>query len=202
MIPSRQALLLGFAALGAPAAVVALAPGCGASVQSIHEGNVRFEHCYRLDLDPKIAASHRQACWQDWEQRYTYGQTRDRLEYARRRARQIAAGEVGMTLALEAGVDGAEVVAPADDPAPAPTSLHAPPPALARTQPVIDAGPAPEPAPKAPLPKPPGWECAEKCRTAWADCSGPCGPDAGLAGTRRCKACEPDYKACLRRCIR
>lgn len=27
------------------------ASSCGPSVQSIYEGNVRFEHCYRLDLD-------------------------------------------------------------------------------------------------------------------------------------------------------
>ena len=28
-----------------------LGAACGPSVQSIHEGNVRFEHCYRLDLE-------------------------------------------------------------------------------------------------------------------------------------------------------
>src|SRR5687768_4415792 len=50
------------------AAVLAVVPlglalACGPSVQSIHEGSVRFEHCYRLDLDLDIAPGHREACW-------------------------------------------------------------------------------------------------------------------------------------------
>ena len=71
----------------------ALAVGCGPSVQSIYEGNVRFEHCYRLDIDPHIAPTHREACWREWKQTYTYGQTRDRVEYAERRIRALASGD-------------------------------------------------------------------------------------------------------------
>src|SRR5664279_5049259 len=60
---------------------------CGPSVQSINEGNVRFEHCYRLDLEVDAAPTHREACWKEWLGLYTYGQPRDRIEYARKRAR-------------------------------------------------------------------------------------------------------------------
>ena len=80
-----------------PAAALLLGPlltaSCGPSVQSIYEGDVRFEHCYRLDLELDVAMSHRQACWTTWLDRYTYGQSRDRLEYARRRVRAFASGD-------------------------------------------------------------------------------------------------------------
>ena len=96
---TRRALVL--IATG-PALVVGYGSGCGPSVQSIHEGTVRFEHCYRLDLDPAIAPTHRLACWRDWSQVHAYGQTRDRIEYARRRIRVLAAGE-RETLQLQVG---------------------------------------------------------------------------------------------------
>jgi len=60
---------------------------CGPSVQSIHEGGVRFEHCYRLDLDEEVTPGHREACWKEWLASYTYGQSADRIDYARRRIR-------------------------------------------------------------------------------------------------------------------
>src|SRR5882724_8076406 len=67
---------------------------CGPSVQSIYEGNVRFEHCYRLDLEVDAAPTHREACWKEWLGMYTYGQPRDRIEYARRRARASSTGDL------------------------------------------------------------------------------------------------------------
>src|SRR6187402_174202 len=77
------------------ALIVGLALGlsCGPSVQSIHEGNVRFEHCYRLDLETEAASGHRRACWTTWLERYTYGQSRDRLEYANRRVIAFKSGD-------------------------------------------------------------------------------------------------------------
>jgi hypothetical protein len=56
-------------ALMVPALILAgpcVSAGCGPSVQSIYEGDVRFEHCYRLDLELDVAPSHRQACWTSW----------------------------------------------------------------------------------------------------------------------------------------
>jgi hypothetical protein len=67
--------------------------GCGPSIQPIHEGGVRFEHCYRLDLDARIAPAHRHACWKQWLEVYSYGQSRDRLEYSQRRLRDLEAGD-------------------------------------------------------------------------------------------------------------
>ncbi|MGC4067661.1 MAG: hypothetical protein QM784_24035 [Polyangiaceae bacterium] len=104
--------------------------GCGPSVQFIYEGNIRFEHCYRLDFDPNIAPSHRKACWEDWLQRFPRGQTRDRFEYARRRIDSLAGGERGtlnlnLVEAADAGTDSNSAM----QPAPAPTNAHSPPPA-------------------------------------------------------------------------
>jgi hypothetical protein len=102
---------------------------CGPSVQFIYEGDIRFEHCYRLDFDEKIAPTHRKICWEDWLLRYTKGQTRDRLEYAQRRIDSLAAGErATLLLKVTDGNDVGTAQAPGV-PAPVPTNLHAPPPA-------------------------------------------------------------------------
>ena len=98
-----------------------LCAACGPSVQSIYEGNVRFEHCYRLDIDPHIAPTHREACWREWKQTYTYGQTRDRVEYAERRIRALAWGDDRRPV-LDAKPDSLhrkQDVAPSDAPIPA-----------------------------------------------------------------------------------
>jgi hypothetical protein len=59
----------------------------------IHESSVRFEHCYRLDMDTAIAASHRLHCWRDWTHTYAEGQSQDRVEYARRRIIALESGD-------------------------------------------------------------------------------------------------------------
>jgi hypothetical protein len=172
-------------------------PGCGPSVQSIYEGNVRFEHCYRLDLELDVASSHRQACWTNWLDRYTYGQTRDRLEYARRRVR---AGEtarpelnIGDTAKDEESRQFYLVV-------PGPTSVHAPPPPIATR---VNIPTEPPPVSSAPLAKSsekaaPGSDCAEACQGAFSSCSQACAGDAKGAA---CKSCDPDYKKCMQRCF-
>src|SRR3954467_7416124 len=58
---------------------------CGPSVQSIYEGNVRFEHCYRLDLEVDTAPSHRRACWSEWLRMEPHGPPRERLGHGARR---------------------------------------------------------------------------------------------------------------------
>src|SRR5688572_1518620 len=104
---------------------------CGPSVQSIYEGNVRFEHCYRLDLELEVATSHRQACWTTWLDRYTYGQSRDRLEYARRRVRAFAAGDANPPALKIGGADTEQETRQFYLVVPAPTSVHASPPPIA-----------------------------------------------------------------------
>jgi len=70
---------------------------CGPSFETLHESNIRFEHCNRLDLDERVARNHRLYCWKQWRTRYAYGQTRDRLEYAEGRIKSIRLGEAGPT---------------------------------------------------------------------------------------------------------
>ena len=56
--------------------------GCGPSFHAIYEGNARFEHCYALEENPQTGMKDRADCWRDWSEHYTYGQTRDRIQYA------------------------------------------------------------------------------------------------------------------------
>jgi hypothetical protein len=188
--------LLGRSAL--TALFVACASGaCGPSVQSIYEGNVRFEHCYRLDLEVDAAPTHREACWKEWLGMYTYGQPRDRIEYARRRARAFATGDVDCPKLSVGDSKHAEarqfylVV-------PAPTSVHAPPPPIA-TRWYGDAG-TPPPTPTPAIAAAPQDGCSSTCRESFQQCNHPCDPDAGKRDPG-CKACDPDYKACMKRCF-
>ena len=184
-------------------ALVLLGPcigaGCGPSVQSIYESDVRFEHCYRLDLEVDVATTHRQACWTAWLDRYTYGQPRDKLEYARRRVRAFSAGDTDKP-ELRVGQNQEDarqfylVV-------PGPTSVHAPPPPIAtRMNATTEAPPAPSSSALAKsADKPaPGEECASACRSAFSSCNEACDP---TTKTPACKSCDPDYKKCMARCF-
>lgn len=168
---------------------------CGPSVQSIYEGDVRFAHCYRLDLDLNIAPTHREACWKQWLASYTYAQPKDRIEYARRRVRAFASGDITRP-SLEPSTASAErrqyylVV-------PEPTSAHAPPPPLATAVEPRDAG---APAPSAEPVRAPGASCAADCENSWKSCEAACAPDGG-ASEAACKSCVPDYKRCMKRCF-
>jgi len=188
-------------AIGALIALLT-AGACGPSVQSIYEGNVRFEHCYRLDLEVDTAPTHRRACWSEWLGLYTYGQPRDRIEYARRRVHSFANGDADRPT-LDIGDDKkAEarqfyLVVPA-----APTSLHAPPPPIA-TRWYGDAGTAPaaptteQVAAKAQAPQD---KCSDACRDSLASCQQACAGDAKKPEPA-CKLCDSDYKTCMKRCF-
>jgi hypothetical protein len=171
---------------------------CGPSVQSIYEGNVRFEHCYRLDLEQDVAITHRQACWTSWLDRYTYGQSRDRLEYARRRVRAFSSGDADRpVLRLSQNQERQEESRQFYLVVPAPTSVHAsPPPIATRINAVPDAPPATsaEPVSKAA----PGEDCGAACKNAFSSCNEACDPAAKSAA---CKSCDPDYKKCMARCF-
>jgi hypothetical protein len=180
----------------AAAAALVVAASCGPSMQSIYEGDVRFEHCYRLDLEQDVAITHRQACWATWLERYTYGQSRDKIEYGRRRMRAFSGGD-GDRPQLRLGE------APTQRDArqfylvvPAPTSVHAPPPPIATR--VNVAEPAPSSAPSGAHQLAPGENCAGECRQAFSSCSQACDP---AAKSPACKSCDPDYKKCMQRCF-
>lgn len=216
----RSNLPLASAVLSACAtAALFFSSSCGPSVQSIYEGNVRFEHCYRLDLDVNVAPSHREACWKRWLSAYTYGQPRDRIEYARRRVRAFAAGDTTRP-ALNIGSEHRPQDRQFYLVVPAPTNLHAPPPPIATRIRGVETS-APPPVRDAGAPKSktaPGENCAENCRTAWESCLSACEAESALpddkssasqqSEARRekstaiaCKSCEPDYKACMKRCF-
>jgi hypothetical protein len=93
--------------------------GCGASIQAIYEGDVRFERCMALDVRPESDVGARRACWTDWVAFYTYGQTRDRVLHARLRIRQ-----------LEGVEDGSASTGDGLLKAPGPTTALAPPPMM------------------------------------------------------------------------
>ena len=62
-----------------------LSVACGPSFQALYEGDARFEHCYALEEAAGISMQKRADCWRDWTDHYTYGQTRDRVQYASNR---------------------------------------------------------------------------------------------------------------------
>ena len=86
IVPPRL-VFAGF--VGALACVCA--PSCGASIQAVYEGDVRFEHCMALDARPDVKPTIRRACWEEWVEFYTFGQTRDRIDYAHVREKQLGA---------------------------------------------------------------------------------------------------------------
>lgn len=156
---------------------------CGASLGAIYEGDVRFEHCMALDYRRDVKPTIRRACWREWVRFYTFGQTRDRVEYAENRIRQ-----------LRNASDFAEV----EDPAPTnaltePTSALAPPPRVI----VADAGARqPEPdeadaqAPTGPIEP----ACAVDCDAAREVCIANC-------ATPACKAeCDERNGQCREGC--
>jgi hypothetical protein len=176
--------------------VVGLVCACGPSAQSIYEGDIRFEHCYRLDLDLNIAPTHRDACWKQWVRSYTYGQSRDKIEYARRRIRAFSSGDISRPT-LNVSSEPPKETRAFYLVVPEPTSVHAPPPPMAT--PVYTAPVASTPPPPV-VPDPPRSKCATSCETSWQSCEAACGVDGGMSATA-CKSCEPDYKRCMKRCF-
>jgi hypothetical protein len=171
--------LAGNCALGAAA--------CGAGMNAVYEGDVRFEHCMALDEDPREKPPNRKDCWDDWVAYYTFGQTRDRVDYARRRQRQLA----------QPGDLGAEAVAQpvlAQRAVPEPINVMAPPPMI-----LADAGKPPEAdagvdaGPDAG--DPPAAACASQCRDVWTPCKQAC-TNAACE-----KTCAASYKRCMKRCF-
>lgn len=150
---------------------------------------MRFERCMALDSRSDVKPTIRRECWEGWISYYTFGQTRDRVEYAKRRHRQLS---------MASDFDEAEW-APAEPPQPAvpePTNVMMPPPAMmvqAADAGVADA--ATDGGAGADGTPPPGAECAAVCDAQRTQCLGGC-------TTGSCeRACNAKYKRCMRTCF-
>jgi hypothetical protein len=174
---------------------VALAIACGPSFQAVYEGDVQFEHCYAIDESSSAPMKEKAECWRDWTRNYTYGQTRDRVEYAVSRHYALT---VAPTLPTD---DVLQQSAPGGGfrknliSAPAPTSVFAPPP---NTMPVehedggahLDAGPT---LAKIEI-RAPGAACTDACEQGWQGCKSTCGPK------KVCAACDTTHAQCMIGC--
>jgi hypothetical protein len=174
------------------------AAACGTGAQSIYEGNVRFEHCARLDLDKNIAPTHREMCWREWLSTYSYRQTDDRIEHAKARIRLLANGE---TSPPGLDLDGGQT-ATGPNLTPVPTSAHSPPPATAAVSASVDVRPeaAERPADVSPPMPYPRAECQAGCAAKFQACAHGCKPEKQAKNS--CAACERNYLATMRRCLR
>jgi hypothetical protein len=223
----RPRVLLGLAS-AASAAVLA----CGPGFQAVYEGNSRFEHCYGLEETPQATMREKADCWRDWSDHYTYGQTRDRIQYAI--ARYVALSQAPNVPTDEALMMAAPGVTPrvSTITAPAPSNAFAPPPKVldvdggsgyvgvapppsaagtAATAPAVDprttkAVTGVKDAGAAP---PPDDRSNARSELPGALCSDRC--TTTLAACREtakadagdaAKACEPAYKKCMRGCFR
>ncbi len=190
------------AAFGAAALAVA-ALACGPSYQALYEGDARFEHCYALEEASQASMAQKGDCWRAWILHYTYGQTRDRVEYAGARFRALTRAPGAPTdEAMMAAAPGEAT--PSNVSAPAPTSAFAPPPKTLQESPdagssgdvpaaaYIDAGTRAVTDESAVAP--PETPCATGCEATWARCR-------DCDGGAKCAACTATYKKCMRTCF-
>lgn len=158
-------------------AASAAALGCGPSMRTLVESDMRFEHCYRIDDDPQAAVDEKRRCWREWTARYTKGQERSRVSYAKDRLRVLD----GVPASPAAPSPTTAAVA-----CPPPDSPYAPPPPIATPS---GASQAANGAPIWPV-------CGQSCTDAWRACMGPCGPGSGCV-----VECDVRFKDCMKGCL-
>jgi hypothetical protein len=179
--------------LGASSAV---STACSLTYQSLYEGDARFEHCYRLDEEKQLPVQEKQRCWHDWSAKHTYGQSRDRIEYALARERAL-----GQTLASGDTAPRGLVFPGGIIWAPQPMSAFAPPPQMMSR----DAG-APDAERHAAAAAfaeradaasvlAPGASCGGACSKTWVQCGEQCKMNGCQSG------CDDRYRVCMRSCF-
>jgi hypothetical protein len=148
---------------------------CGPSFQAVYECDVHFEHCYALD-ESGASVDQKKECWRDWLHGYTYGQSRDRVEYGGTRYSELS---LDPTLPSEdqPSARAKHIVA-----APVPTNAFAPPPMMAGAVVASDA-------------HAPASECSDGCAQRWTSCRSTCKQSG-------CDACDQAYKLCVPGCFR
>lgn len=177
-------------------ALVLLAVGCGPSFQVVYESDVHFEHCYALDQS-EAATPPKRDCWKSWLHAYTYGQPRDRVDYASARLAALSPDEVPSGAKVASSTLG-PAATPAVE-APVPTNAFAPPPNIASASP--DSGAAPSSASAGVsasaavnLPRTPGVDCVDACANVWTTCR------TGCKGSG-CAPCDQAYRTCMPACF-
>ncbi|MBI2390226.1 MAG: hypothetical protein HYV09_11610 [Deltaproteobacteria bacterium] len=164
--------------LAVAGSIAALAPAaCGPSMRHLVEGDMRFEHCYRIDDDPTTPLQNKRSCWATWTAQYTKGQDRSRVSYAKQRVRVL---------------DGALAGAPAPAPVavPPPSSPYAPPPAVAPKSGEMSGDVAAATA------GPTTHSCTEACTKTWRTCASPCGTTIGCVTD-----CDERFRTCVKTCL-
>ncbi len=167
---------------------------CGASIHALYEGDVRFEHCMAFDDRAEVKDTIRTACWDEWLKFYTFGQTRDRIEYAKLRTRQLRGGSDFADETLLASESQPSLAVPE------PTSAMAPPPMMM----VVDAGTSAPPPPPDDKPLPPGSACSAACVKSWTKCKKECVTPVcnRQPCISRCEdSCQQEYSECMRNCF-
>ncbi len=191
------------AACTALALVAGALAACGPSFQVVYEGDARFEHCYAIDDTPTVPMQEKSDCWTQWMTNYTYGQTRNRVDYAAMRAkalREVPAlpTDEALMSAAPGGGTGRDV----GHDVPVTTNAFAPPPTTLSGDAGQDApGPtsregttAEAHAAGAPVvPLAPHDGCILACRAKWQACTTAC--------KVKCVDCDPAYSGCMRRCF-
>jgi hypothetical protein len=182
-------LVAGLVATGAGATT-----GCGPSFQAVYECDVNFEHCYALDQG-SASPDAMKACWREWLHSYTYGQSRDRVEYAATRFSELS---------LDPTLPGEDTQTRPKRThtmvAPLPTSAFAPPPNLGADHGDGPASPPQTVAGATGPPRPvvvaqaPGEQCTAACADRWNGCRKGCTDGA-------CTACDRSYKECVPGCF-
>jgi len=179
---------------------------CGPSFQAVYECDVHFEHCYALD-ESSATTDSKEECWRGWLHGYTYGQSRDRVEYAAMRFSQLS---LGPTLPTEEARDARPRRRTPGAGAAVPTNAFAPPPNLASSA-VASASGTPSPANPPPVHealRTPGADCSDACAQRWTACREVCDAASTSAPRHRqddkdpCVQCDRAYRTCVPGCFR
>lgn len=144
---------------------------CGASYQRVYDGDVRFEHCYRLDSEPTSNHNTRLACWTEWSRYHTTGQTLDRVEYARRRQAALQSGNAALA--------GPSVITQPGGPGATSLALVLPPQASTKNSADLT----------------PHQQCSQDCGQAFTECITRCDQPACV------QRCGNQVRACLDTCL-
>jgi hypothetical protein len=177
--------------------------GCGPSFQAVYEGDQRFERCYALDDNPNAPMQEKATCWRDWLRNYTYGQTRDRVEYAAVRQRTLQrVPELPTDEAMMEAAPG-EVRTKAAVAAPAPTSAFAPPPKTLSDMPDAGARIAPSPMPSVVFVAPQSSTASAPAPVPASDCQNDCTHRIeACRANKKPDACDKEYRGCMRACFK